>query len=50
MLVVADKLIVGYPGNGKAPWDGWVELPGPDGDGAVASAYSGECNWTQKQR
>jgi hypothetical protein len=25
------KLIAGYPGNGKAAWDGWVPLKGPDG-------------------
>ena len=24
------KLIIGYPGNGKAGWDGWVPLKGPD--------------------
>lgn len=24
------KLIVGYPGNGKSAWDGWVPLQAPD--------------------
>ena len=30
------KLIVGYPGNGKPGWDGWVPLKGPDGSSDLA--------------